>query len=33
VGTPTLGGGLGTVQVTSDLYGTSSGRVTITVIK
>jgi hypothetical protein len=33
VGTPTVGSGLGVVSVTSDLYGSSSDRVTITVVK
>jgi hypothetical protein len=33
VGTLTTGGGLGTVQVTSDLYGTSTDRVTLTFVK
>lgn len=33
VGTLTTGGGLGTVLVTSDLYGTSSDRVTLTFVK
>ncbi|MEO8272771.1 MAG: hypothetical protein ABI620_01725 [Chloroflexota bacterium] len=33
VGTLTTGGGLGTVLVTSDLYGTSTDRVTLTFVK
>jgi Glucodextranase, domain B len=33
VGTLTKGGGLGTVLVTSSLYGSSSGRVTLTFVK
>jgi hypothetical protein len=33
VGQITVGGGLGTVLVTSDLYGTSSDRVTLTFVK
>lgn len=33
VGTLTTGGGLGTVLVTSDLYGTSSDRVNLTFVK
>lgn len=33
VGKITVGGGLGTVLVTSDLYGTSSDRVTLTFVK
>jgi hypothetical protein len=33
VGTPTVGSGLGVVAVTSDLYGSSTARVTLTVVK
>ena len=33
VGTLAIGGGLGTVLVTSDLYGTSTDRVTLTFVK
>jgi hypothetical protein len=33
VGTPTVGSGLGVVAVSSDLYGSSTARVTLTVVK